>query len=136
MTFRELITPPPTLFRSDPQSVEVVTGWFIAYTGFLCWSQEWFGYFLSPRLAHLHGYEWIVMVVLITVGTRHALRGHSRNLHKRARQAFWAAGIFTALGIVLLQNHDLHWRVPGAGYAFLTSVVHCWVYLRLKRVIA
>ena len=133
MMLREYLMPPPTMFRSDPQAVEAVTGWFIAFTGLSCWFQEWFGYFMpNPTL---HGWEWVVALVLVPIGVRHAVKAHSRNLKKRAMQAYWASGIFAGLAVVLFTNHEIGWRVPGGAYALLGSVVNGWCYLRLKRYI-
>ncbi len=133
MTFREFIVPPPTLFRSDPQSVEVVTGWYIATLGFWCWLGGWFGTFL-PNLSAVQGWEWVVAALVTPYGVHHAMKAHSRNLHRRAMQAFWASGVFFAFALVIWQNQS--WRIPGFPALVLGSIVQGWCYLRLKRVIA
>lgn len=133
MIWREFFTPPATLFHSDPQAVEAVTGWYIATLSFWCWLAGSFGDFL-PKLAALHGWEWAVAAVGIPYGIRHAFRAHSRNLNRRAQQAFIASGLMMAFAVLLLQNQS--WRVFGVPALVLGAIVQAWVYLRLRRIIA
>lgn len=132
MTFREFLAPPPTLFHSDPQSVEVVTGWYIATLSLWCWLAGSFGDFL-PNLAGIHGWEWVVALVGVPYGFRHAMRAHSKNLRRRANQAFIASGLMAAFAVVLMQNQT--WRAFGVPALLLGSVVQGWAYLRLRRII-
>lgn len=132
LSLSELLTPPPTLFRSDPQAVEAVTGWYIATLGFWCWLGGWFGTFL-PALEILRGFEWVAAAILTPYGIRHALKAHSRNLRRRAMQAFWASGLMSAFAVVIWHNQS--WRIPGFPALLLGSMVQAWVYLRLRKVI-
>ncbi len=123
---------PPTLFHSDPQSVEVVTGWYIAVLGLWCWIAGWFGAFL-PNLANFHGYEWMAAALLCPYGVRHAMGAHSHSLHKRAWRAFAAATVFFYFSVLLVSNQG--WRVAGFPALVLAAIVQGWVFLRLRRVI-
>ncbi len=123
---------PPTIFHSDPQSVEVVSGYYISVLAFWCWLAGSFGTFL-PKLANLHGYEWMVAVLLCPYGIYHSLGAHSHSLKRRSIRAFILSVAFCFLGTVLMLNQS--WRVWGVPALFLAAFIQGWVFLRLQRVI-
>ncbi len=130
MTWADVVRalrPPPTLFRSDPQSVEVVCGWVIAALGAWCWIFGWFGGFL-PRLAAFSGWEPVVGAVMIIYGVRHALAAHGRNRKGRARRALLMAWVSTFLGLLIGQQ--IGWDAPAVPVSFVTALAQGWVYLR------
>lgn len=132
VTIRRMMDLPPTLFRSDPQSVEVVSGWYIAVLSLWCWMGQWFGTFL-PKFADFHGYEWVVAVLFVPYGVYHAIKAHSRNLHARSIRAFGAGVGFFYFGVMLAYNRG--WEIPGFPALLLGAVVQAWAFLRLRRII-
>ncbi len=118
---------PDTLFRSDPQSFEVISGWTIAALGIWCWAFGWFGGFL-PRLAMLAGWEPIAGAAMIIYGVGHGLAAHGSSRKSRARRALLMAWVSSFMGLLIGQQ--IGWDAPAVPVALVTGMAQGWVYLR------